>query len=391
MKRQYLYAGSWLDESGRAGGGIRIYEVGEKGELTLTAHLAEELAAGYLTLSADKQYLYAVNELKRRPDEIRTEGSVYAYAVNPKNGSLKELNCVSSCGVFPNYLALAPDGKQLFVVNYGSEDMVVRSTRNERGEFILEAVSEESSMAALDILEDGTLSPVKALHVCLGEPSRYFEWFQSAPHPHCIGLDPSGSMLLVADRGCDKILTCLYDREKKEFHTIHEYKTTRGIGPRNCVFHPTLPFVYVVGEVKPYVTVYQYDAQEAALTELGTYLTAPKELEYRQEGEFFAFSHPSDIKIHPDGKTLYVANRGPDTIRCFRIEEGGTLTHLTDVSAEGGWPWSLDVTSDGRHMYVGNKMSSCISAFDVDEEGIPGYTGHSYEAERTVCLKCARF
>ena len=143
MAGDYLYAGAWLDDSGKAGGGIRIYEIQIDGTLKLVSHVAEDIAAGYIAVSQDGNNLYAVNEIKRRPDCVHTEGGIYAYEMNQTNGTLKELNHVSSCGVFPNYLVPAPDNRCLYAVNYGSEDMVVRSRKNKEGEWILEEVYEE--------------------------------------------------------------------------------------------------------------------------------------------------------------------------------------------------------------------------------------------------------
>lgn len=57
MAENYLYAGSWLDDSGRAGGGIHRYQIKENGELELLDHIAEDVAAGYIAISADKKYL----------------------------------------------------------------------------------------------------------------------------------------------------------------------------------------------------------------------------------------------------------------------------------------------------------------------------------------------
>lgn len=391
MAKNYLYTGSWLDDSGKTGGGIRLFEILGDGSLKLMEHTAENIAAGYIAISADQKYLYTVNEIKRRPDVVTTEGGIYAYEINQNNGSLRELNHISSCGVFPNYIALTPDGKHLYAVNYGSEDMVVRSRKNEQGEYVLEHVYEESSMIAVDLQNNGSLGDVHDLYTFSGEPSRYFEWFQSAPHPHCIGLDPTGQMILVADRGCDRIMTCRYNENSSRFCDFHEYATEHGVGPRNCVFHPTLPYVYVVGEVKPYVTVYKYNPQTAELSEKVSCLTTDAKLEYMQKDNFFDCAHPSDIRIHPNGEFLYVANRGPDTIACFRISwEDGTLTYLQDVSTEGRFPWSMDFSGDGSNLFVGNKMSECVSAFIVDAEGIPHYSGKTYRTKRVVCLKSLR-
>ena len=107
-----------------------------------------------------------------------------------------------------------------------------------------------------------------------------------------------------------------------------------------------------------------------------------------QGDDFFACAHPSDIRIHPDGGMLYVANRGPDTIACFEISpKNGLLTQVELVSTEGKFPWSMDFSTQGTWMYVGNKVGECISAFQLDEKRIPRYKGEAGHIERTVCLK----
>lgn len=388
MKTNYLYAGSWLDETGRSGGGIRVYRQQQSGGIELVAHYREDLAAGYLCISADKRYLYAVDEIKRKPDRVNTDGAIYAFEINAKDGTLTELNHRSSCGVFPNYLALSSDGSMLFAVNYGSEDVVVRSSRDKEGNFFLENIYEESSMISVAVQADGSLGKICDLQKFEGQPSRFFEWFQAAPHPHCIGLDPTDRMLLVADRGCDELTACTWDPKSGKLGHLHKYKTERGIGPRNCVFHPTLPSVYVVGEVKPYVTCYQCDADRAELKETAQYLTTAEELVFDGEKSFFACAHPSDIKIHPNLKTLYVANRGPDTIACFRIsEKDGSLAYLQEVPSGGVFPWSMTADTQGSYLYVGNKDSGSISCFAIDAEGIPQLMEQKGSADRIVCLK----
>lgn len=387
MKNDYLYVGSWLDDTGKSGGGIHIYRRKTAGgELEKLDVCREDLAAGYICVSPDKKYLYAVNEIKRKPDCVNTDGSIYSFQIEP-DGRLRELNHISSCGVFPNYLAVSSDGKALFAVNYGSEDMVIRSGRDENGNFVLKHCYEESSMISVSVNDDGSLGKIRDLKVFDGIPSRFFAWFQSAPHPHCIGLDPTDRMLLVTDRGCEEVVTCNWDKENGTFRNFHKYKTDIGVGPRNCIFHPDLPYVYVVGEVQPYVICYRYHAKTAVLEKTAQYLTASEENIYIEGKEFFDCAHPSDIKIHPNGKILYVANRGPDTIACFEIsEEDGTLTHIQDVASEGIMPWSLAITADGRNMYVGNKVSDCMTVFALDERGIPIYVD-KLAVPRTVCLK----
>ena len=79
-----------------------------------------ELSAGYICISENGKYLYTVYEIKRHPDHMETEGSIWAFKIDRRDGTLKEINHISSYGVFPNYLAVSKDGMHLFAVNYVS-------------------------------------------------------------------------------------------------------------------------------------------------------------------------------------------------------------------------------------------------------------------------------
>lgn len=388
MKNGYLYAGSWLDETGISGGGIRLFKQNAlSGALELIDAYREDVAAGYICISADNKYLYAVDEIKRKPESVQAFGSIYAFKINQTDGTLTEINHISSCGVFPNYLTISENNNFLFGINYGSEDIIVRS-RFENGGYILENIYEESSMFSVKIQPDGGLGKICDLKIFQGDPSRYFEWFQASPHPHCIGIDPKNRMLIVADRGCDEIVTCNYNEKSGSFHNFHRCKTRQGIGPRNCVFHPFLPFVYIAGEVQPYILMYRYDGEAAELSLVKEYLTADETLIYNRKNVFFNCAHPSDIRIHPNGKFLYIANRGPDTIACFNIRENsGELDFIGQVNAEGKWPWSFTTDLNGQYMYGANKNSDTISVFEIGADGIPLFSGNHAEAKRAVCLK----
>ncbi len=388
MKKGYLYAGSWLNETGLSGGGIHLFLQDRSGTLKLIDHYREDIAAGYICISSDRKYLYVVDEIKRKPGTVETEGSIYAFQIDQQDGSLTEMNHIATCGVFPNYLVLSPDNRTLFGINYGSEDIVIRSKCNKNGTYSLEHVYEESSIFSVSVHSDGSLGSIKDMKVVTGEPSRYFEWFQASPHPHCIGIDPAGRMLLVADRGCDQIITCNCAEENGTMNHYHRYQTAHGIGPRNCVFHPYLPYVYVVGEVQAYVLCYRYDAKTAELELIDQYLTVNKAFIYNKKNPFFDCAHPSDIRIHPNGKILYVANRGPNTISIFTIDaKDGKLKLIQEISAKGEMPWSFAIDSEGHYMYVGNKDSNNITIFRLDKYGIPEFKSEMSNISRLVCLK----
>ena len=77
------------------------------GKAVEISHTDSAKNPSFLTISKDKQYVYAVNE--------SAEGSVSVYSL--KNNQLNLLQSKSSKGASPCYIALSPDQRNLFVAN----------------------------------------------------------------------------------------------------------------------------------------------------------------------------------------------------------------------------------------------------------------------------------
>lgn len=385
--KSYIYVGSWLDEDGQ-NGGIHAFEQKCSGELVHLGDYRTDLAAGYLCISPDKRYLYTVNEIKRKPGEMRTSGEIHAFLVNQEDGSLTYLNGISSLGVCPNYLCTTEDGKTLVAINYGSEDVLVRTKKEKDGTYRLEHLYEESSILTIEILKDGSLGKVCDLHVFDGVPSRFYEWFQSAPHPHSVQIDPEGKMVLVTDRGCDELHLFRLNRANRILEQEKVIKTDRGIGPRVCIFHPEKRVVYIVGEVLPYVLVYGYDPETLELVQKQCIATVPEsEIYGRNKKEFFDCTHPSDIRIHPKGKVLYICNRGNDTVASFSINKEGSLTLVERIPSGGNWPWSCCCDTQANYFYVSNKLNGSVAIFEMGIDGKLSDTGWDTAVERPICIQ----
>lgn len=385
--KNYIYVGSWLDEKGR-NGGIHAFEQEEGGRLVHCGDYRTDLAAGYLCVSCDGKYLYAVNEIKRKPGEMYISGEIHAFSVNREDGSLTYLNGISSLGVCPNYLSITEDGKTLVAINYGSEDVLARTVKEKDGTYRVEHLFEESSVLTVEIQENGFLGRICDLHTFSGEASRFYEWFQSAPHPHSVQTDPGGNLVLVADRGCDELHLFRLTQGNRRLERGKVIKTDRGIGPRVCAFHPKKKVVYIVGEILPYVLVYEYDSEMLELVQKQCIATVPeKEIYGRNKKEFFDCTHPSDIRIHPDGKTLYVCNRGDDTVTCFFIGEDGLLTMLERIPSAGSWPWTCCCDRQAKYFYVGNKSAGNVEVFEIEKDGRISDMGWSIAVERPICIQ----
>ncbi len=81
-----------------------------------------------------------------------------------------------------------------------------------------------------------------------------------------------------------------------------------------------------------------------------------------------AGNHPSDVLFDPNGRFVYGANRGPDTIVVLSMEvETGRLLTVAHQSCGGRTPRHLSIASSGRFPIVANQDSDQLSVFSIDE------------------------
>jgi 6-phosphogluconolactonase len=73
-----------------------------------------------------------------------------------------------------------------------------------------------------------------------------------------------------------------------------------------------------------------------------------------------------------DGRFLYVANRGNDTVATFAVDGDG-LMPVDETPTGGAWPRHLVL--DGETMYVANERSHVVTVLRVDPDtGVPRRT-----------------
>jgi 6-phosphogluconolactonase (cycloisomerase 2 family) len=76
----------------------------------------------------------------------------------------------------------------------------------------------------------------------------------------------------------------------------------------------------------------------------------------------------SEVAISEDGRFLYVANRGPDTIGVFSLDHDLPV-YVTEVPT-GQWPRHIAVA--GGHLYAANELSDEVITMRIDpDSGVP--------------------
>lgn len=223
------------------------------------------------------------------------------------------------------------------------------------------------SITVLPLAADGSPRTASDVRHCAGSgPDRAR---QSGPHAHQVLPDPSGRWVLSVDLGADKVRIFSLDTQAGTLVLNTETSLRPGTGPRHLVFHPSGSHAYVLGELEPTVTACRWDAAAGVLEPVGTTPLFP-------DGIDEAVS-PSAPVVSPDGRHLWAAVRGTDTVVVLSLDAAGEHAEpVASVPCGGRWPRDLALNPPGTRLYAANERSGEVTWLDVDPEtGIPHRAG----------------
>ena len=330
-----LYVGTYT-EGGRHDGIYLIRMDRRSGKLRQVGSVDAGVNPSFLAIHPNGRVLYAVNEVERHNG--RPTGAVSAFAIASDTGALTRRNEQPSEGGAPCFVSVDRSGQVLLVANYVG-----------------------GSIALLPIQADGSLAP--ATHVVQHTGSGPNAARQDAPHAHCIVADPSNRFVLAADLGADRVFVYRLDLDGKSLRHVEggDAVMRSGAGPRHIAFHPTLPLVFVSNELDSTVATLRFDAERGALSPLDTLSTVP--------AGWTGTNYPADIHITPSGRTLYVSNRGHNSLAVFSVAVStGALALDQVVSTQGDWPRNFSLDPTGRWLLVANQRSDAVVVFRRDQE-----------------------
>ena len=315
----------------------------------------------FLAISSDCRTLYAANELVDP-----NEGLISAYRIS-SSGKLSYLNRQPSRGCLPAHLCLDRTESYVLAVNYSAGPMTDLPNRS------------------LVIYPRGTegelLAPVAEVsHSGQGpNPLR-----QERSHPHSVQTTPDNRFAVVADLGIDKLVVYKFDAGTGGIGLHSEVCLPPGSGPRHFVFHPRLPFAYLVNELTSTMVTLAFDVAAGVFSVGSTVSTLPAGVT--------AVNLSSESAFGPDAHFLYVGNRGHDSIACFKIDSRSGAATLASVTASGGnTPRHFAIDPSGAFLAVANQNSDCISVFRLDREtGVPHPIQNVAKVARPTCVVLGR-
>ena len=336
---EYVYVGGYTgDKGGEADGIALLRRDPASGVLTRLGVAVLTPSPSFLAQHPTRPVLYAVNELE-------SAGTVSAFTVAAA-GELTPLSVQPTGGSDPAHLAVTADGRWLLVANYTSGSVAVHPLDPEG------APGERADL--LDLQGTG--------------PDRDR---QSGAHAHMVV--PAGDGVLIADLGADKVWRCRLDPVSGRLTMLPPAIVAKpGTGPRHLRFAPDGTLL-LVGELSATLSWYRPSA-DGGLRPAGE--TATSTL----DGQ----TYPSEILTGRDGRFIYVANRGPDTVSTFAWD-GERATLIAEVPSGGRWPRHMALLGD--HLYVTNQLSHSVTTFRIDPDtGIPTAQGEPTGESSPTCL-----
>jgi 6-phosphogluconolactonase len=273
---------------------------------------------------------YVVNELPKQ------DGAVSVIALEEDRMAVRQR--VESRGGAPCHLAFVDDARTLAVAQYNG-----------------------GTVAWFDVDANGRLATQPRLTQHVGSSVHLGR--QASAHPHCAVV--GGDSVYVADLGLDAIVQ--YDAAAKNERSrcsIHA-----GAGPRHLCLDVGAGHGWLVNEIDSTVSRLSIDG-DGRLVECDWVRTLPAEFDGRNAG--------SEIARHPNGATLYVGNRGHDSIAYFSIGASGVLRFGGAVATRGAHPRHFALTADGATLIVANRDSDSLAVFDVDASGPPTPIGEPF-------------
>lgn len=346
----YLFMGTYTQSLPHVEGkatGIYSCQFAEDGRLSIKQSTADIENPSYLVLSADKKYLYAVQEGGTVEDS-----GVYAYAVDMQSGRLTLLNWQSTQGVAPCYLCTDGTGRFLLVANYGTGNVVV-----------------------YPLAEDGRIADPTAIMQHSGSGPNQAR--QEGPHAHMVLVTADNQYVLAADLGIDSVVVYKFDAKNGQLEQCSVGEVEPGAGPRHMALHGNGRFLFVLNELNSTLTTFRFVGGQ--LTPLQTLSTLP-------EG-FSGDSFCAAIRLGENGRFVYASNRGHDSIATFAFDEANELLTLVDhCPTQGKTPRDFILLDDV--MLVGNQDSDTVAHYQIDSAtGVPQPTGQISSIPTPVCFQ----
>ncbi len=297
----------------------------DTGQLSTPALAADIRSPGFLAMNAEQTHLYAV---------AKTDKPVVAAYAIESDATLRLLNTTPIGDGGGAHISVHPSGNFLLTAQYGG-----------------------GSTAVFPIAEDGSVQERSQLIEHQGG-SKVVDRRQDSPHPHWTGYSPDGKYAFVPDLGLDQIVIYAIDGITLTPHG--HAQSIPGGGPRHMRFSIDGKFIYLLNELDLSVTTFAYNADKGSANARSTTPALSQEVKSKE-----LFNSASEIVVHDNGKFVYSANRGNDSVTAFQTDPAtGALRVIEVEPIRGAWPRNINLI--GNWLIAAGARSNTLSVFAID-------------------------
>lgn len=339
----WVYLGAYTGGKD-AGKGIQRCKFDDAtGKLSAPELAAEMASPSFVTIHPSKKFLYAVGE-----GGGKDGGPVVAFAIDAKTGALTKLNEDKSGGPGPCHVVVSPKGDTLAVANYGGGSTCV---------YAVEA--------------DGKLG--KRLGFFQHKGSSKDPGRQKEPHAHCCAFNTAGDHLYTVDLGIDKVKVFHVGKKGVEEDDDEDVTTPPGSGPRHMAFNLDGKGFYVCGELDSTVNV----VKGGKVVQTLSTLTEPTK-----------GNSTAECIVSPDGKFVYVSNRGHNSVAVFKVKEDKMLEAAGHITGDIKIPRNFNIDPSGKWMLIASQNGGKVGVWERDlKTGGAKETGNTTKITSCVCIK----
>jgi 6-phosphogluconolactonase len=332
-----------------AEGGIRVVEADAKtGALKLVQQLKDFDSPSYFAIRKDKKLMASC---RSNPDTGHPNKGMAATLRINGDGTLSPaaaMPSVSASG--PCHLCFSPDGRFIYAAHYGEGRATVYSVEP----------------------EGGLWGPVQVIQHTGSGPSPQ----QGVPHAHYCYPTPDGAFICYVDLGLDVVR--LYRPDGNGILSFEkDVPVVRGAGARHLVFSRDGKFCWVVSELGSLLTSFAYQDGEFTLLETADTL----------EAGFQGVRSSSAVRLSPDGRLLFVGNRGgSNSVAVFKVNGDGTAALSATVPCP--FPRDLNLLPNGDFLYVCGQDEGVVAVFRVDYDACTlRPCGESFAVPKSTCVE----
>jgi 6-phosphogluconolactonase len=282
------------------------------------------------------------------------------FAFDLSNGMLTRMGAGTAGGSSPDYVAMHPGGKILFVNNeveagratafaIGADGALSKLNdqpsggggpahiwAHTSGKWVLSANYNDGKVAALPVAEDGKLGAPASTQTAGGNAHMVLDDGQS------------GGFVFVPCASAGHVAMYKFDLGTGQLTPNSPPTIANGQRPRHMAFNPNGKWAYLTHEARTAITTFAYDATTGLLSNAKD-TTAPND--------------GAHVVVHPSGTFVFHIARGGSTLTSYKVGDDGSLTSAGSVSTAS--PYDGTITKDGKYLIVVGGTS--VRVFSINQ------------------------